>query len=115
MRTEENIKYREAKERVEALKGFYKHASAYLIINALLISYRFYRFSSRSANPVNEDFYNWIDWNVFGTAIFWGIGLLIHGLYVFQFKSGFMRSWEQRKLAQFMNEEETSRDANLKF
>ncbi len=106
MRTKEHLRYKEARKRIEVLKGFYKHLAVYIVVNFLLISYRFYRYSSRSTDAVNEDFYNWIDWNVFGTAIFWGIGLAIHGLYVYQFKIGFIRNWEQRKMEQFMKEED---------
>ncbi|GEQ85907.1 histidine kinase [Patiriisocius marinistellae] len=113
MRTKEHLKYKQARERIETLKGFYKHLTAYLVINFLLISYRFYRFSSRSTDAINEDFYNWIDWNVFGTAIFWGIGLAIHALYVYQFKFGFIKKWEQQKMEQFMNEEDTK--TTIKF
>jgi hypothetical protein len=41
-------------------------------------------------------------WAHFTTPFFWGIGLLFHGLYVFQFKAGFFKKWEERKIREFM-------------
>jgi len=31
----------------------------------------------------NPDFLNWLDWNVYGTPIIWGIGLTFHAISVF--------------------------------
>lgn len=68
---ESDIKYREAKKRVKTIKGFYIHATVYVVVNIFLI---FINVKSDS-DPLNI--------NNFWTAIFWGIGLAAHGLSVF--------------------------------
>ncbi|MFK7813628.1 MAG: 2TM domain-containing protein [Maribacter sp.] len=101
-------KFERAQERVEQLKKFYNHATVYVIINVLLFLFRgHFRFTLISEEALgNPDFLSWIDWNVFGTAIVWGIFLVFHGIKVFGKISVFGRKWEERKLQEFMNEEE---------
>ncbi|MFC2000896.1 2TM domain-containing protein [Chloroflexota bacterium] len=69
--SEEQI-YEEAKKRVEAKKGFYKHLIVYICVNILLII--IWAFPSGGGFP----------WFIFPLGG-WGIGLLFHGLGVFIF------------------------------
>ena len=96
----EKEKFERAKKRVAEIKGFYTHLTVYLVINALLFL---------SATGVFRSGIMGIhvpDWSYFTTPFFWGIGLLFHGLYVFQFKSGFFKQWEERKIREFMEKDE---------
>ncbi|MAN58392.1 MAG: hypothetical protein CMC08_01000 [Flavobacteriaceae bacterium] len=95
-------KYEKAKKRVEEIKGFYTHLAVYLIINVLLLLFNLGVFQN-----------GWINlhipsWSLFTTPFFWGIGLLGHGLYVFGGGIRFYKNWEERKLRQFMEEEESA-------
>lgn len=96
-----------AKKRVAAIKGFYNHLVVYLIINLALIIFKekvVVTILSKKALG-DPNFLNWIDWNVYGTPIIWGIGLAIHALVVFGSRPKFIRNWEEQKIEEFMNQE----------
>lgn len=101
-------KYERAQERVEQLKKFYNHAAAFVIINVLLFLFRnHFRFTLISKEAIgNPDFLNWIDWNVFGTTIVWGIILAFHAIKVFGNITVFGKNWEERKIQKYMQEDE---------
>ncbi len=61
--------YNQAKARVEAKLGFYRHAIIYVLVNLLLLV----------INLSESPQYLWVKWPVMG----WGIGLLAHGLSIF--------------------------------
>ena len=48
-------------------------------------------------------------WNTFSTALFWGIGLMAHGLSVFSRNMFFGSQWEERKIREFMEKEKTEK------
>jgi uncharacterized membrane protein YhaH (DUF805 family) len=92
-------RYLKAKERVKRLKSFYIHLSVYIIVNMvlLLLIYNGYE--------VKTNF-----WHLgsFFTPLGWGIGLAIHALIVFGPNLSFLRSWERKKLDQFIEEEQSN-------
>jgi len=47
------------------------------------------------------------DWTYFTTPFFWGIGLAFHGLYVFQFQSKWFKNWEEKKIKEYMDKDDT--------
>ncbi|HNP66892.1 MAG TPA: 2TM domain-containing protein [Aequorivita sp.] len=105
MEYSESIKWRKARRRVEALKGFYKHLIVYVIVNIALFIVRgnvleFFQIESNDKN-----FVEWVDWNILIVPFFWGIGLLFHAAKVFQYKSSFIKNWEERQFKKFMKEE----------
>ena len=107
MKTTENTSYARAQKRVDDIKKFYRHLQVYIIINVLLLLLKANIMSlGRGGNFTDLHFEHWLDLNVYGTAIVWGVGLLIHGLYVFQYKFKFFKNWEQRKINEFMNQED---------
>lgn len=73
-----------AKERVEELKGFYKHLTIYTIVNAILLL----------INLVNSPDQLWFYWPVLG----WGIGLVSHAVQVFNLAAPFFKNWENEKI-----------------
>ncbi len=99
METEEmNKKYLRAKKRVAELKGFYKHASIYLVINGFFILRRIYvdisygdSFIEAITAISNYRFFFW-----------WGVGLLVHGLNTYRHHF-FSKKWEERKIQEEMN------------
>ncbi|MFH4967256.1 2TM domain-containing protein [Gaetbulibacter sp. M240] len=86
--------YYRAQKRVKEIKGFYWHLFWYLVINIFLI----YVFTRESG----ELFWSF---STFSTAIFWGIGISFHALRVFGKNVFFSKSWEQRKMKEFMEKE----------
>ena len=83
-----DYRYKRAKERVEAIKGFYGNALAYCIVISVLAY----------INYMTTSFV----WIVF-PALGWGIGLLAHGLQVFGHLPFLGKDWEQRKIKEYMN------------
>ena len=106
----QNIYVKRARKRVEALKGFYSHLWIYLLVNIVLFGIRghileFFADTSRGTN-----FFEWIDWNILIVPFFWGIGLLYHGVKVFQYKVQFVKKWEEKQLRKFMKQENSETD-----
>lgn len=85
------IKYLEAQKRVKRLKGFYIHATVYVVVNLFLIS-----INVKSDN-------DHLNINNFWTAIFWGVGLLGHGLSVFLPNFILGKNWEEKKIRELMD------------
>ena len=90
MNTEE-IKYQKAKERVEAIKGFYKHLTVYVVVNLFLFS----------INMIVSPDVLWFIWPLMG----WGIAIALHALSVLGFSGGFGADWEERKTRELMEKE----------
>ncbi|MFD0797946.1 2TM domain-containing protein [Maribacter chungangensis] len=86
----EDKRYEKAKERVQAIKGFYGNLTSYLIVIPILI-YINYRTTSFA-------------WFLF-PAIGWGFGLLGHGLQAYGYNPILGKSWEERKIKQYMDDE----------
>jgi hypothetical protein len=88
----EEQKYKEAKKRVEEIKGFYGHLFAYLGVNVTLLI----------INLVSSPGSLWFYW----VSLFWGIGLFWHAMAVFVFARFPGKDWEQRKIKEIMEQEE---------
>jgi hypothetical protein len=83
-------RYEKAKERVEAIKGFYGNLTAYCIVIPFLafINYRTTSFV----------------WVIF-PAVGWGFGLLGHGLKAYGYNPLFGKNWEERKMKEYMEDD----------
>jgi len=94
-----------AQKRVKAIKGFYQHLTVYLVVNIILLLLSGHisviLISDRAFE--NVAFLNWINWNLWGTPIGWGIALVIHAMSVF-LKSPF-KGWEERQIRKIMEED----------
>jgi hypothetical protein len=87
----EDKRYEKAKERVEAIKGFYGNLLAYCLIIPFLawINFR------------TTDFY----WVIF-PALGWGIGLIAHGMEAFGYNPLWGKRWEEKKIREFMQDDD---------
>ncbi|MCP4543021.1 MAG: 2TM domain-containing protein [Chloroflexi bacterium] len=83
-------KYQKAKMRVAALKKFYVHLGVYVLVNLSL----FLR------NIIISPDRLWFFWPLLG----WSIAIALHALSVFSLSRPFGADWEERKIAQFMEE-----------
>jgi hypothetical protein len=108
METEYYQRREKAKKRVEELKQFYAHIRVYILINILilLLRSRLLDFLLGDGDRIDPSLLDWIDLNVLLTPLFWGIGLLIHGIYAYRHKFGFVKRWEERQIRKFMEEDE---------
>ena len=86
----EDKRYLRAKEKVEKIKGFYSNLISYLIVLPVLayINYR------------TTDF----PWVIF-PALGWGFGVVVHGMEAYGYNPFMGKSWEERKIREFMNKE----------
>lgn len=90
--TKEN-KYIRAKERVQELKKFYGNLTSYVVVITFLAIINYYTNGWR---------YMWFLWAAFG----WGIGVVFHALGTFNVFPFLGRGWEERKIREFMQQEE---------
>ncbi|WP_299800080.1 2TM domain-containing protein [uncultured Maribacter sp.] len=98
-------KYERAKEKVASIKRFYNHVLVFLIINIILyfLRHKFVFILVSKDAFGNPEFLDWINWNVYGTTIVWGMILAIHGIIVFSNISGYMKRWEEREIQKHIN------------
>jgi 2TM domain len=96
---EEQARLDKARKKVKAIKGFYSHLAAYVIVNVVLIVMH-----TVDLKP-DESFWTW---STFSTAFFWGIGLLCHAFGVFGAEILFGNDWEERKIKEYMEKKPQS-------
>jgi uncharacterized membrane protein len=87
----EDEKYRRAKKRVMAMKGFYIHLFFYVTVNMVLFL----------INMVTSSKHLWFFWPLLG----WGIGILAHAFSVWGLVGWFGREWEERKIKELMEKD----------
>ena len=86
-------KYLRAKKRVEQTRKFYTGLMSYVVVISLLAGLNYC--TDQWRNP-------WFLWAAFG----WGIGLIFQAGKAFNLNPFFGRNWEERKIKQFMQEDE---------
>lgn len=90
---EKENKYLRAKERVAEVKKFYSSLMSYAVVITFLGALNYY---------TDEWNYPWFLWAALG----WGIGLIFQAIRVFGKNPFFGRNWEERKIKEFMQEDE---------
>lgn len=93
---DKDLKYLRAKDRVEKLRKFYGNLTSYVLVITLLAFINYW---------TNDWSYMWFLWAAFG----WGIGVFFHAINTFNLNPFFGREWEERKIREFMKEEEQHR------
>ncbi len=88
----EQQRYERAQARVRAIKGFFIHTAAFVVVNISLLA----------INAVIGGVW-WFYWPLIG----WGIGLGVHALGVFGFGGGgpWGWEWEEQKVREMMDKE----------
>ena len=84
-------RYIKAQKRVEELKGFYGNLVSFIVVNLGLMVINLLTFPA----------YLWFLWSVLG----WGIGVVIHGLKVFNCIPFLGKDWEEKKIKEFMEQD----------
>ena len=92
MDQEEQQRYERARARVKAIKGFYIHATIFVVVNVALFA----------INVLVGGVW-WFYWPLLG----WGIGLGVHALAMFGFGGGgpWGRDWEERNTREMIDKE----------
>lgn len=100
MTKEYNYKQRliAAKKHVRRIQLFYVHLAGYLIIVALLL----YNLSILEEGEYKKV----ITWLNLTTLVCWSIFIAIHAWRVFKGRLLFKKSWEDRKIKEFLKDEE---------
>jgi len=96
-----DAQYEAAHKRVKRIKGFYIHVLVYVFVNAFII------ISSYMRSRIGAEVF--LRWETFSTALFWGIGLLAHGLSVFGRDIFFGTNWEEKKIQEFMDKDKSKK------
>jgi len=84
-----STKEQKAMEYVRDIKSFYMHALQYVLVITVLTV----------VNLMTNPEYLWVIW----VAIGWGVGVLVHGLSVFEIFNLFGDEWERRQIQKRMN------------
>ncbi len=88
-------KYIRAQARLKELKKFYTSLGSYLIVTLFLLV----------VNYLTDWDHKWFLWVVLG----WGLGIALHAFKVFGFLGIFGREWEERKIKELMDKDETDK------
>lgn len=94
-RTINDGQYHKAAKRVKKLKGFYNHVFIYVLVNLFLII---------SKILFSDEMFVGIE--LLYTPIFWGFGLLAHGLSVFLPEAILGSDWEERKIRKIISKDQ---------
>ncbi|MDC7993817.1 2TM domain-containing protein [Altibacter sp. HG106] len=102
--------YERARKKVDAIKGFHGHLKVFVVINLLLVILRMELGKLITGTvELDEAFSHWLDWNTYFSTGLWAIALLIHGLYVYRDSFGFVKRWEDRKMKEFLDNDEKNK------
>lgn len=94
--------YERAQRKVKDIKGFYTHLAVYVIVILAVLLTRGKFMSIENSLFQNAEFLNWIDWNVFGTPIIWGVLLAFHAVRVFGKNPILGKTWEERQIRKYI-------------
>ncbi|WP_348798888.1 2TM domain-containing protein [Flavobacterium adhaerens] len=94
-------RYEMAFKRVKRVSAFYNHLIIYIFISIVTII----------ANA-NIDLFKqgiigdpWYNWRTYSTALFWGIIVLVHGIFIFGQNLLFGLDWEERKIKEILEKD----------
>lgn len=88
----EKLLYKKAKKQAKEIRSFYINLTCYCIVIPGLVFINLYYTPE----------YLWFYWSMLG----WGMGLFFHAMQAFGWNPFFSKEWENRKLRQFLDEED---------
>jgi len=97
--------YIEAKKKVYRLKIFYIHLLGYIVLVSLIA----YNLIIIEEGPYKNNILL-INWS---TIIIWGIAIIIHAWTTFKGRFLFTKRWEERKVKEFLNEENEEEEVQI--
>jgi 2TM domain-containing protein len=96
MNFSEEDKYFLAKKKVQSIKEFYGNLTSFILVNGILIFINLYT----SPN------YLWFFWPL----LWWGLGVVFHGLKVFEVFQFLGKDWEEKKIRELMKKEKEQKN-----
>lgn len=87
--------YYKAQKKVEDIKGFYGNLTAYILVNTGLII----------VNILTSTAHLWFFYPLIG----WGIGVVFHGMSVFNYMPFLGSDWEEKKIKELMDKEQAKK------
>ncbi|KLT68296.1 histidine kinase [Flavobacterium sp. ABG] len=90
----EEDRYFSAKKKVEKIKGFYGNLASFIGVNIVLLV----------INLLTSPEYLWFYWPL----MWWGLGVLFHGLKVFDVLPVLGKDWEEKKIKELMEKEKNN-------
>jgi len=106
MEHEAHLKFDRAKKKVKEIRGFYNHIGIFVVTTIVIFVVRFVALPKLGFISEDEGFVDWLNWNTYLLPIIWILVLLVHGLIVYRNKLGLFKKWEERKIAELMENEE---------
>ncbi len=97
--TEQNNKYFRARDRVATLKKFYAKITSGLVAIGITGGINYY---------LNEWEYPWFLWVVFGVSL----GIFFRAIKIFNLNPFMGKDWEERKIQEFIKEDEKQKKWN---
>lgn len=99
-------KYNRAKKKVDDIKSFHRHLTAYIVVNIFVLLIKLNIGNWVAMEELGLNFSKWLDWNIILTPLLWGIGLAAHAVYVYRYKFKFIKAWEEKKIRELMDKED---------
>ncbi len=99
---ERRERYLRAQKKVENIRGFYVHLLVYICVN-LFISIKKIMRNLDNGETFEEAFF---DFGTYFVWLAWGIGLAFHAFNVFVKNGVFGSHWEERKIREYMEDDE---------
>ncbi|WP_185965310.1 2TM domain-containing protein [Flavobacterium franklandianum] len=96
-------RYYKARKRVEEIKGFHGHLIAFTVVNAGVFV----------INILTSPNYLWFDYWFYWQLLIWAIGVVFHGMIVFNYMPFLGKDWENQKISEFMEKEKQSKNTWL--
>lgn len=104
-------RYLKAKKKVKDIKGFYSHLTVYIVVNIFISGVIVYGLTHDEERTIGEAISHI---GVYMTWLFWGIGVFFHWLGIFGFKNFFGKGWEEKKIKEFMEDDQERSQKILK-
>ena len=101
--------YEKAQAKVKRIKGFYNHLFIYILFLILwfTLAGRFFGFIGASIGDADDGFFEWANINLWLNPLIWGLIVVIHAAFVFGTTGKIVRKWEDRKIEEFMTEDDS--------
>jgi multisubunit Na+/H+ antiporter MnhB subunit len=100
LKTPEDLRLERITKKVKSIKGFYKHLTAYILVNLFLLALKYFQI---------ENGERFLELSTFTTAFFWGIGLAFHAANVFGKNVFLGDDWEEKKIKEFMDKNQNTK------
>ncbi len=102
MKTQEaDKKFIRARNKVEKLKRFYTHLTAYFVINTVISTVKIMN-NIDNGETFKEALF---DFSTLASWLLWGVAIAIHAFSVFGLPLILGDDWEERKIEKYMNDE----------